>query len=127
MLTEAKALESAYTANKLIARREPGTCHWCGDKRDLTRGDNAQQRAKHVQSVALMTISPMCAWQTAHPHNDGEAHTPLPPAATGPPAKHPVTGEADDDRKMCITCNLMKTNLPTPWCTLIIIRSNVTL
>ena len=54
VVTEAKALESAYTANKLIAdsskstideqvhwvkhkemkvRREPGTCHWCGDKR----------------------------------------------------------------------------------------------
>ena len=53
VVTEAKALESAYTANKLIAdsskstikervhwvkhkemklRREPGTCHWCGDK-----------------------------------------------------------------------------------------------
>ena len=27
VVTEAKALESAYTANKLIARREPGTCH----------------------------------------------------------------------------------------------------
>ena len=54
VVTEAKALESAYTANKLMAdsskstieervhwvkhkemklRREPGTCHWCGDKR----------------------------------------------------------------------------------------------
>ena len=54
VVTEAKALESAYTANQLIAdsskstieervhwvkhkemklRREPGTCHWCGDKR----------------------------------------------------------------------------------------------
>ena len=54
VVTEAKALESAYTANKLIAdsskstidervhwvkhkemmlRREPGTCHWCGDER----------------------------------------------------------------------------------------------
>ena len=54
MVTEAKALESAYTANKLIVDsskstveervhwvkhkemklcREPGTCHWCEDKR----------------------------------------------------------------------------------------------
>lgn len=53
VVTEAKALESAYTANKLIAdsskstikerfhwvkhkemklHKEPGTCHWCGDK-----------------------------------------------------------------------------------------------
>ena len=53
VVTKAKALESANTANKLITdsskstteervhwvkkemklRREPGTCHWCGDKR----------------------------------------------------------------------------------------------
>lgn len=54
VVMEAKALESAHTANKLIADstksttveqvhwvrhkemklgREPGTCHWCGDRK----------------------------------------------------------------------------------------------
>ena len=89
VVTKAKALESAYTANKLITDSSKSTTeervHWVKHKEmnykeslehatgvetngDLTHGDNAQHRAKHVSR----TTSPMCAWQMANHHNDGD-------------------------------------------------------
>ena len=72
VVTEAKALESAYTANKLIAdsskstieervhwvkhkemklRREPGTCHWCGDKRGTSPVETMPSKGQNMLQV----------------------------------------------------------------------------
>ena len=148
VVTEAKALESAYTANKLIAdsskstieervhwvkhkemklRREPGTGHWCGDKRGPHPWRQCPARGKTCSKCGINDHFAMCAWQMANQPNDKEAQTLLPFATTGPPAKHTVTGAAVNNGKMCITCNLVKTNPPPTWCMQIIITSNVTL
>ena len=85
VVTEAKALESAYTANKLIAdsskstieervhwvkhkemklRREPGTCHWCGDKRGPHPWRQCPARGKTCSKCGINDhcTLPMCAW-----------------------------------------------------------------
>ena len=72
VVTEAKALKSAYTANKLIAdsskstieervhwvknkemklRREPGTCHWCGDKTGTSPVEAMPSKGKNMLKV----------------------------------------------------------------------------
>ena len=100
VVTKAKALESANTANKLITDSSKSTTeervHWVKHKEmnyeeslehatgvetngDLTHGDNAQHKAKHARSAVSMTTSPM-----ANHHNDEEVQCLLPLARTGP-------------------------------------------
>ena len=141
VVTEAKALVSAYTANKLIAdsskstikervhwvrhkemklRREPGTGHWWGDKWGPHPWRQCPARGKTCSKCGINDHFAMCAWQMANQPNDGEAQTLLPFATTGPPAKHTVTGAAVNNGKMCITCNLVKrTHRPHGVCRLL--------
>ena len=81
VVAEAKAIESAQKTNKIIGeakkgletkgleeqvnwtshrdmklKRDPGTCHWCGNQRDHTHGNPAQRMGKPVQNVGGMTI-----------------------------------------------------------------------
>ena len=144
VVTKAKALESANTANKLITdsskstteervhwvkkemklRREPGTCHWCGDKRGPHPWRQCPAQGKTCSKCGINDYFA----NGQPPQRRGGS---MPPSTrnnrTGPPAKHPVTAAAVHVGKMCITCNLVETNPPTTWCMQIIITSNVTL
>ena len=110
VVTEAKALESAYTANKLIAdssksnidervhwvkhkemklRREPGTCHWCGDKRGPHPWRQFPARGKRCSKCGINDHFANVCLANGPPHNDGEAHTPPPTRSNRTPSQTP--------------------------------------
>ncbi len=147
VVTEAKALESAHTANKQIAdstkstteeqvhwvrhkemklRREPRTCHWCGDRKGPHPWKQCPARGKtyskcgindHFGSVCLANGQPQ---QRRGP--------PSPTDAREAPITNPATGETVEDvMKLYTTSNSARTNPQILHSTLMTTKSNATL
>ena len=149
VVTEAKALESAHTANKLIAdstkstteeqvhwvrhremklRREPGTCHWCGDRKGPHPWRQCPARGKTCSKCGINDhFSRVCLANGQPPQRRGSPPPPHRRTRTRNYQRGNGGSKSESVMKLYTTSNSARMDPQISHSTLMTTRSNATL